>query len=106
MSEQENEIPKYKKKKSQKSKASKRSNHKHTYEPCLLKVLFRGWDGNQAHSYEGASYCTICGHIGSNIGSISIMKQNEKGWYTHKEETDLLEEYKQYKVIERDIKDL
>ena len=50
-----NEIPKYRKKKSSKSKSASKSDHKHQYDDCLLVD-----DKNRPHKAE---YCTICGKI-------------------------------------------
>ena len=50
------EIPKYRKKKSSVSSASKKSKHKHIYKDCLLIME------NGPHK---AQYCTICGKIGN-----------------------------------------
>ena len=50
-----NEIPKYRKKKSSKSKSASKSDHKHQYDDCLLVD-----DKNRPHKAE---YCKICGKI-------------------------------------------
>lgn len=48
------DSPIYRKKKpSSTSKASSRSNHKHEYEPCILKYLLYSW----------GECCRICGRI-------------------------------------------
>lgn len=54
----ENEIPKYlKKSKSDTSKCSQRSSHKHVYEKCYLM-----WALNKPF-YIPAEYCIICGRV-------------------------------------------
>ena len=50
-----NEIPKYRKKKPSKSKSSSKSDHKHQYDDCLLVD-----EENRPHKAE---YCVICGKI-------------------------------------------
>ena len=50
-----NEIPKYRKKKPSKSKSASKSNHKHQYEDCLLV-------DDEKHPHK-AEYCIICGKI-------------------------------------------
>ena len=54
MSDYENEIPKYRKRKSAVSKSGRRADHKHCYEICLLIRDERPYP---------AKYCTICGKI-------------------------------------------
>ncbi|MGN0623189.1 MAG: hypothetical protein ACI4JA_04470 [Oscillospiraceae bacterium] len=53
------EIPKYIKKKSSKSKSANKSDHKHQYEDCLLVD-----EENHPHK---AQYCKICGKINNMI---------------------------------------
>jgi hypothetical protein len=43
-----------------KRKAVQKSDHKHTYKNCVLRVP--GWNGNIEHML--GSYCTQCGKIG------------------------------------------
>ena len=50
-----NEIPKYRKKKPSKSKSANKSDHKHQYDDCLLID-----EENRPHKAE---YCVICGKI-------------------------------------------
>ena len=50
-----NEIPKYRKKKPSKSKSARKSDHKHQYDDCLLV-------DDEKHPHK-AKYCTICGKI-------------------------------------------
>lgn len=48
------DIPKYKKKKhSSRSKGESRSDHKHEYEPCIVKYLVFSW----------AERCAVCGRV-------------------------------------------
>ncbi len=53
------EIPKYRKKKSSKSKSANKSDHKHQYKDCLLVD-----EENRPHK---AQYCKICGKINNII---------------------------------------
>ena len=53
------EISKYRKKKSSKSKSANKSDHKHQYEDCLLVD-----EENHPHK---AQYCKICGKINNII---------------------------------------
>ena len=50
-----NEIPKYRKKKPSKSKSASKSDHKHQYNDCLLV-------DDEKHPHK-AEYCIICGKI-------------------------------------------
>lgn len=57
MNNQENDIPKYKKKKdSSRSNSKSKSNHKHNYAKCLIT--------HSSNNYYPATYCTVCGKIG------------------------------------------
>ena len=60
----EQEIPKYmKQKESDISKASKKSKHKHEYAECLIQYKIDKYYGTIVTCL--ASYCTICGKIGT-----------------------------------------
>lgn len=62
----EQEIPKYmKQKESDISKASKKSKHKHKYAECLIQYKIDRYHGSLITCL--ASYCTICGKIGSRF---------------------------------------
>lgn len=76
------EIPKYRKKKSSVSSASKKSKHKHIYKDCLLITE------NNPHK---AQYCTICGKIG-NIEFFEAEKVN--GGYRMLMDTEIYDKYK------------
>ena len=76
------EIPKYRKKKSSVSSASKKSKHKHIYKDCLLIME------NGPHK---AQYCTICGKIG-NIEFFETEKVN--GGYRMLTDTEIYNKYK------------
>ena len=50
----DNDSPSYRKKKpSDTSKAEARSDHKHEYEPCIVKFLLYSW----------AERCAVCGRV-------------------------------------------
>lgn len=76
------EIPKYRKKKSSVSSASKKSKNKHIYKDCLLIME------NGSHK---AQYCTICGKIG-NIEFFETEKVN--GGYRMLTDTEIYNKYK------------
>ena len=76
------EIPKYRKKKSSVSSASKKSKHKHIYKDCLLIME------NGPHK---AQYCTIWGKIG-NIEFFETEKVN--GGYRMLTDTEIYNKYK------------
>ena len=60
----ENEIPKYKKMKNNKSKSSKKAKHAHNYIPCILHTHFANEENNsllQGGWYDTGKVCTICG---------------------------------------------
>ena len=56
------EAPKYRKKKSQKSKASNRADHKHQYEKTI-SVKFNSISG-EINGYFWTTHCSICGRLG------------------------------------------
>lgn len=74
---QEQETPKYlKKKESNISKAKKKSKHKHHYEECLIQHRFKRLDNIRTSL---RSYCTICGKIdGKFKEEKSIVKDFKK----------------------------
>ena len=76
------EIPKYRKKKSSVSSASKKSKHKHINKDCLLIME------NGPHK---AQYCTICCKIG-NIEFFETEKVN--GGYRMLTDTEIYNKYK------------
>ena len=82
------EIPKYRKKKSSVSSASKKSKHKHIYKDCLLIME------NGPHK---AQYCTICGKIG-NIEFFETEKVN--GGYRMLTDDEIYDKYKNIEKIE------
>ena len=61
----DNEIPKYKKKK---SKTNKKSSHKHKYEQCLLYI-------EEIDDYMLADYCIHC----NKIYNIYVIYEGEEG---------------------------
>lgn len=65
---EDDEVGKYKKKKSRKSNAFKKAFHKHIYEDCLLIK------NNEIP--RKASYCTICGKI-YNISFYETIKDGQ-----------------------------
>lgn len=56
------EVAKYRKKKSQKSKSSKRSDHKHQYEKTI--TMNTGLHGNMPPDFYWSTHCAICGRRG------------------------------------------
>ena len=60
------EVGKYKKKTdSNKSKASRKSNHRHKYTPCILSYpMLSRFNGSSDLGYALGSYCSICGKVG------------------------------------------
>lgn len=59
--ELQNDIPKYRKKKSQESKSEKRSDHKHQYVKSIKIVSYREGTVNWIH---WSKHCSICGRQG------------------------------------------
>lgn len=82
MSIVENEVGKYRKKKeSNTSKAKYKSKHKHQYKSCLIRY-YTEFMGDTHEHISIASYCIICGKIGSNIDSNrKITEKTENGFY-------------------------
>lgn len=71
----EEEIVKYKKKKSQKSKSSRKSDHKHTYEKVIAKTCL-GWAWRDR--------CSICGKTDNIYGfgfDREFMKKEHRNSY-------------------------
>lgn len=85
--EEFNEVPKYRKKKDQSSKSSKRSDHKHEYEPCLI-IRKRSFAPDKEFK-SIAECCKICERI-----------QNEQ-WWLFVKDISIFDEYEEkgYKKI-------
>lgn len=82
---------------------TKKSDHKHIYSPCLLKVK----DKNR-ESYMSAVYCTICHKI-SNVKFFETTKnydENGKAYYSVKNEQEVIEEHKNDPLIEVNKEDI
>lgn len=72
----DDEVGKYRKKKqSNISKSKYKSKHKHEYENCLIRYRYEMY-GKKISSIQIASYCRLCGKIGTNIDS--NRKRSEK----------------------------
>lgn len=56
------EVPKYRKKKPQKSRSKRRSDHKHLYEKAIHVSINPFCDGMK--SFHWAEHCSICGRLG------------------------------------------
>lgn len=82
------EIPKYRKKKSSKSKSANKSDHKHQYKDCLLVD-----EENHPHK---AQYCKICG----KINNIIFFESEKIGGGFHRMLTDN-EVFQKYKDLEQ-----
>lgn len=78
----DDEVGKYRKKKeSSTSKSKYKSKHKHEYESCLIRYTYEMY-GKKLSSIQIASYCKLCGKIGSNIDSSRKMaEKTENGFY-------------------------
>ena len=59
---EEQDIPKYRKKKNSSSKSKAKSKHKHLYKGCLIRI-----PNEKNMSTYLCSYCTICGKIGDPL---------------------------------------
>lgn len=79
-----------KKKETSKSKSSRKSNHKHKYEDCLVIE-----EDNNNKPYK-AMYCTICGKL-NNIETPVISHPN--GYYQILSKKEIYEKYKDLKKI-------
>jgi len=67
-------IPKHrKKKKSNTSKSSEKSNHKHIYRECFINYPLKILDKTRTIT-SLASYCEICGKVGSRLENSIIPK--------------------------------
>lgn len=95
----DNDIPTYRKKKSQKSKSSKRSNHKHQYNKVIIRSII-GW--------QWAEECTLCGRLKYNLKLSTKEFQkpeykdfpyiSQKSYYSFEE---MLELYPEVKIINK-----
>ena len=56
----DNEIPKHRKKKNNKSKSSKKTKHAHNYIPCILRTYLNNSESSP-FLYSTGKVCTICG---------------------------------------------
>lgn len=71
------DIPPYRKKRSQKSKASKHSDHKHVYMTCLLRSKYSGY-------LTLGQRCTICGRsIMDWYSCLGLHQEEIKEKYKH-----------------------
>lgn len=81
----DNEIPKYiKKKQSSTSKSKEKSKHKHIYKDCL--IFEKG--SNYPHK---ATYCEMCGKIG-NLNFFET-ERKENGMFRVLDDDEVLEKY-------------
>lgn len=80
----ENEIPKYKKKK---NKTVKKSSHKHEYKECLVYV-------SDINSYFLCKYCVECNKVG-NVTMITEKDEKLGEWYLQPiSNKEILKKYK------------
>lgn len=80
----ENEIPKYRKKK---NKTVKKSNHKHEYKECLVYV-------SDINGYFLCKYCVECNKVG-NITMITEKDEELDEWYLQPmSNKEILKKYK------------
>lgn len=90
---EENDIPKYvKKKHSSTSKSNTKSKHKHEYVDCLL--VERG--SNKPYI---SSYCHICGKV-YNVSM--CVEENENGMRTLLSDAEVFEKYKNLEHVKVD----
>ena len=90
----QNDIPKYRKKKSQESKSSKRSDHKHKYAKSIRMVY--GSNG-KLFNVCWSEHCDICGRRGdSDLFNDRDFKQSE---YTKEPYKRILGHYLSYNDI-------
>lgn len=76
------EVGKYRKKKyGSKSKASKRSNHKHEYKECIIKYKNSYLGGGE--SYHLSSYCKTCGKIGGMLKDSIVTDYRQSEYNEH-----------------------
>lgn len=94
----------HKKKKDQKSKSSKRSDHKHQYE----KIIIRGFIG-----WQWAERCTICGRIKTKfcVSDREFIKPEYRqlpyvSWQTYYSQEELEELYPDVEIIDASLWDL
>lgn len=72
------EVAKYRKKKPQNSKASKRADHKHQYEKSI--TMHTGLNGNQPPTFYWSTHCSVCGRRGDfSLDNDDFRKPEYKG---------------------------
>lgn len=72
------EVAKYRKKKPQNSKSSKRSNHKHQYEKSI--TMQTGIHGDLPPSFYWSTHCSVCGRLGDfSIDNDDFRKPEYRG---------------------------
>lgn len=87
-------------KKKKKKKSSKRSDHKHSYIPVLLRADWTSkysWVSVKQPHYSLGKKCEICGKI--LIDKYFITEKNEKGYYTTLTEKEILKKYKDLEIV-------
>lgn len=89
-----NEIPKYRKKKSSKSKSENKSDHKHQYDDYLLVDA-------ENRPYK-AKYCIICGRI-NNVKTFETEKIDD-GHFRMLDYNEVFQKYKDLKQFQ--VKDM
>lgn len=68
---EEQDIPKYRKKKNTSSKSKAKSKHKHIYKECLIRI-----PNSKNTSTYLCSYCIICGKIGEPLKESIVENMN------------------------------
>lgn len=82
---------------------TKKSNHKHLYSPCLLKVKDK-----DSEYYVTGEYCTICRKI-SNIKFFETTKvcgEDGRTYYQLKKQQEVINEHKNDPLIEVNKEDI
>lgn len=94
--ESEDITPHRRKKKSNVSKAVKKSNHKHEYRKCLLKVT-NDVNGKQLDSLYLGRICNVCERI--RIDSYFVTRRTSEGTYLVLNYDEILAKYTNLEVI-------
>lgn len=85
-----------------KSKSSKKSKHKHTYLPCLIKYNWASYP-NLSGSYHTGKYCSICGKLQEGNSMLPITEKTDKNFYRLLSTEEILNKYSDLPIKELTI---
>lgn len=95
-----NNVPKHKKKATKQQSA--KSDHKHNYEPVLLRISYDSKRKNGFYYYLIGIRCRICGKTGlaDNFLPIRTDKKDGKTCFSFPKSGEIPEEYKNIPIVD------